>query len=108
MKNKTVTMRSGQIEFLKVNTEGWEWRDAYQWLLGLNWPQFAAFVGAVYIALNLLFAALYTIGGDCVAGMRTGSFLDAFFSVCRPWPPSGTGRCLRIISTATSSPPSKS
>jgi inward rectifier potassium channel len=74
-----VSVRSGQIEFLKLNTEKWQWRDAYQWLLGLTWPQFAAFVGAVYIALNLLFATLYTIGGNCVAGMRPGSFLDAFF-----------------------------
>lgn len=74
-----VSVRSGQIEFLKLNTERWEWRDAYQWLLGLTWPQFAAFVGAVYIALNLLFAALYTARDGCVAGMRPGSFLDAFF-----------------------------
>jgi len=74
-----VSVRSGQIEFVKLNIERWEWRDAYQWLLGLTWPQFAAFVGALYISLNLLFAALYTIGGDCVAGMPSGSFLDAFF-----------------------------
>ena len=74
-----VSIRSGQIEFLKLNTDRWEWRDAYQWLLGLTWTQFAGFVGAVYLSLNLLFAALYTIGGNCVAGMRPGSFLDAFF-----------------------------
>jgi inward rectifier potassium channel len=77
--HKPISVRSGQIEFLKVNTEGWEWRDAYQWLLGLSWPQFAAFVAGIYIALNLLFAALYILGGDCVAGMARGSFSDAFF-----------------------------
>src|SRR5438105_11026675 len=75
----SVSVRSGQIEFVKLNTEKWRWRDAYQWLLGLTWPQFAAFVATVYISLNLLFAALYTIGDNCVAGMRPGSFLDAFF-----------------------------
>jgi len=64
---------------LKLNIEKWGPRDAYQWLLGLSWPQFAAFVAAIYISLNLLFAALYTIGSDCIAGMRPGSFLDAFF-----------------------------
>jgi inward rectifier potassium channel len=78
-KRAPISVRSGQIEFLKLNTDKWQWRDAYQWLLGLTWPRFAAFVGAVYIALNLLFATLYTLGGDCVAGMRPGSFLDAFF-----------------------------
>ncbi len=76
--HKPISLRSGQIEFLKVNTE-WEWRDMYQWLLGLSWPQFAAFVAGIYIALNLVFAALYTLGGDCVAGMTRGSFSDAFF-----------------------------
>ena len=74
-----ISVRSGQLEFLKLNIEKWGPRDAYQWLLGLTWPQFAAFVAAIYISLNLLFAALYTIGSDCIAGMRPGSFLDAFF-----------------------------
>ena len=38
-----VSVRSGQIEFLKLNTEKWRWRDAYQWLLGLNWLLLAMF-----------------------------------------------------------------
>lgn len=78
-KRAPVSIRSGPIEFVKLNTEKWQWRDAYQWLLGLTWPQFAAFVGAVYIALNLLFAALYQLDPKSVTGMRAGSFLDAFF-----------------------------
>ena len=35
--------------------------------------------GRVYIGIDLLFAALYSLGGDCVAGMTPGSFLEAFF-----------------------------
>ena len=70
---KPVTLRSGQVEFVKVNTERIDWRDAYQSLLGLTWPQFAAFVAAVYIVLNLIFAALYVLGGDSIAGIRSGS-----------------------------------
>jgi inward rectifier potassium channel len=77
--HKPISVRAGQIEFLKVNTERWEWRDAYQWLLGLTWPQFTAFVASIYIALNLVFATLYAIGGNCIAGMARRSFLDAFF-----------------------------
>ena len=76
---KSISVRAGQVEFVKVNTGSIEWRDAYQWLLGLTWPQFAAFVAAVYIVLNLVFAALYVIGGDSIAGMIRGSFLDSFF-----------------------------
>src|SRR4029434_1040110 len=74
-----VSIRSGQVEFVKVNTDAWKWRDFYRWLLGLRWPQFAAFVAAVYVALNLLFAVLYSLGRDSIAGLTYHSFLDCFF-----------------------------
>ena len=76
---KPVSVRAGQTEFLKVNTEAWEWRDLYHRILALNWPRFAALILGGYTAINLVFAALYSIGGDCIAGMTRGSFLDAFF-----------------------------
>jgi inward rectifier potassium channel len=76
---KPVSVRAGQVEFVKVNTEGIDWRDAYQWLLGLRWPQFAVFVAVVYISLNLVFALLYLIGRNSIAGIAPGSFSDAFF-----------------------------
>jgi inward rectifier potassium channel len=76
---RPVSVRSGQIEFLKVNTEKFDWRDAYQWMLGLSWPQFAAFVAGIYVALNFLFATLYVLGGDSIAGMVPGSFVESFF-----------------------------
>src|SRR6202030_4053402 len=76
---KPVSVRSGQVEFLKVNAGRVEWRDAYQWLLGLTWPQFAAFVATVYVLLNLIFAAFFMIGRNSIAGLRPGSFLDSFF-----------------------------
>jgi inward rectifier potassium channel len=76
---KPVSVRAGQIEFLKVNTQRFDWRDAYQWLLGLRWTQFAAFVAAVYITLNLVFAALYLFDKNSIAGMTPGSFVDSFF-----------------------------
>jgi len=78
-KPNPVSVRAGQVEFLKVNTERWDWRDVYQWLLALNWPRFAVFIVSVYVVINFLFAALYTLGGNCVAGMTPGSFLEAFF-----------------------------
>ncbi len=74
-----VSIRSGQVEFVKVNTDAWKWRDVYRWLLGLSWPQFAAFVGSVYVGLNLLFAALYSLGHNSIAGTTTHGFLDCFF-----------------------------
>ena len=78
-KSKPVSLRSGQVEFVKVNTERFDWRDAYQWMLGLKWPQFAGFVAILYVALNLFFAALYTLGQNSIAGTNGGAFLDSFF-----------------------------
>ena len=73
-------MRSGQVEFVKVNTDAWRWRDVYRWLLALRWPQFAALVGALYIALNLLFATLYAVDAKSIAGTTGGQwFYDCFF-----------------------------
>jgi inward rectifier potassium channel len=75
---RTISTRAGQLEFLKINA-GKEWRDIYQWVLSLTWSRFAALIAGVYIGINLLFAVLYSLGGDCVAGMTPGSFLEAFF-----------------------------
>src|SRR5205814_3918066 len=74
-----VSVRSGQVEFLKIKLEKSEWRDAYQWLLALSWPEFAALISAIYIVINLIFATIYALGGECIAGMTTGSYLEAFF-----------------------------
>ena len=79
-RSREVSLRSGQVEFVKVNTDAWQWRDIYRWLLGLNWPQFAGFVGAVYVGLNLFFAVLYSVDPNSVAGRTSTSwFLDCFF-----------------------------
>jgi len=75
-----VSIRAGQVEFVNVNTDAWRWRDVYRWLLGLNWPRFAAFVATLYIGLNLLFAALYSLQQDSIAGSTGGHwFFDCFF-----------------------------
>jgi inward rectifier potassium channel len=74
-----VAVRSGQVEFVKVNTDAWRWRDVYRWLLSLSWPQFALFVGTLYVGLNLLFAALYSLVPNSIAGTTTRWFLDCFF-----------------------------
>src|SRR4051812_2212774 len=75
-----VSVRSGQVEFVKVNTDAWRWRDVYRWLLSLRWPQFAAFAATLYVTLNLLFAALYSLEPNSIAGSTGGHwFFDCFF-----------------------------
>ena len=78
-RSREVSIRSGQVEFVKVNTDKGQLRDVYRWMLGLSWPQFALFVGCVYIGLNLLFATLYSLAPNSIAGTGANWFLDCFF-----------------------------
>src|SRR5438477_10741755 len=79
---RPVSVRSGQVEFLKLNLEKREWRDTYQRLLALTWPEFAALIAGVYIVINLIFAEFYALGGESIAGLTPGSYCEAFlFSV---------------------------
>ena len=74
-----ISIRSGQIEFLRSNSSPWEVRDLYRSVLALSWPRFGLVALGVYVGLNLLFATLYLLGGQCVAEMPPGSFSSAFF-----------------------------
>src|SRR5438045_8851659 len=75
-----VSRRAGQVEFVKVGTDAWRWRDVYRWLLGLRWPQFATCVASLYVGLNVLFAALYSLQQNSIAGSTGGHwFFDYFF-----------------------------
>src|ERR1051326_6398690 len=75
-----VSIRAGQVEFVKVGTDKWRWRDVYRWMLSLRWPQFAAFVAGVYVTLNLFFATLFSLQQNSIAGSTGGHwFFDCFF-----------------------------
>ncbi len=72
-------IRSGKVEFHRLNAARYDLRDAYRWLLTLEWRAFFAFVLVVYLAVNLFFATLYYLGNGCIAEMAPHSFDDAFF-----------------------------
>src|SRR5207253_11042378 len=75
-----VSIRAGQVEFVKVGTDAWRWRDVYRWLLGLRWPQFAGFVASRYVGLHLFFVTLYSVQQDSIAVSTGGHwFFDCFF-----------------------------
>lgn len=74
-----ISTQAGRTEFLKINAAVSGWRDSYHWVLSLSWPRFALFLVSSYIIINLLFAALYAFGGNCIADMTPGSFPQAFF-----------------------------
>ena len=53
--------------------------DFYLMLLVSSWPRLLALLVVVYLVTNGMFALGYVMGGDCLEGVRTGSFSDAFF-----------------------------
>lgn len=58
------------------------WRDLYHTLMALSWPRLIASVLGSYLALNLLFALVFTALPGSIANAEPGSFSDAFsFSV---------------------------
>jgi inward rectifier potassium channel len=75
--SRHIRVRSGQFEFVKLNAKEFDWRDAYHLILTLSWPGFTGLVFAVYLLINLVFAALYTLDPHGVA--EVSSFFDAFF-----------------------------
>jgi inward rectifier potassium channel len=76
---KSISVRAGRLEFVKLNAAKFRWRDSYHVILTLSWPAFAALVLAVYILINLVFAGLYCLDGRCIAELPPGSFYEAFF-----------------------------
>src|SRR5678815_43090 len=67
----------GDYEFHIVGGRPVGLRDLYHGLLRVPWWMAMATIGG-YLALNVLFAALYLMEGG-IAHARAGSFADAFF-----------------------------
>jgi len=76
---RTIKVQAGHREFIKLNARRFDWRDIYHLVLTLTWPQFAGMILGIYLCINLAFASLYLLGGNCVAELVPGSFTDHFF-----------------------------
>jgi inward rectifier potassium channel len=74
-----ITVQAGHREFIKLNARRFDWRDMYHLVLTLTWPQFAGMILGIYLLINLIFACLYLLGGNCIAELVPGSFTDHFF-----------------------------
>lgn len=74
-----VINRDGRLDIDENGAWFSYFRDPYHLMLTIPWFGFAVIVSAVYFLINLFFAFLYLLGGDCLTGASPGSFLDAFF-----------------------------
>jgi inward rectifier potassium channel len=71
-------IKDGQFDDTGLNWRNF-WRDPYHLMLMIPWSVYLTLITVGYIALNLLFAFIYWIGGDCIANAHQDSFLDMFF-----------------------------
>jgi inward rectifier potassium channel len=66
----------------RIITEGLEtnlWTDLYHNAMTVSWPVFFVWLAGIFVAFNLLFAAVYRLAAAPIANARPGSFLDLFF-----------------------------
>jgi inward rectifier potassium channel len=76
---RRISQKNGRFQVEGMGKWYRYWRDPYHLLLTLPWIGFVGIVAGGYLLLNLGFALLYLLGGDCLIGARLGSFEDAFF-----------------------------
>jgi len=55
------------------------WTDVYYDAMTASWSKFFGALAVAFVALNLVFAAVYELGGEPIANARPGSFSDLFF-----------------------------
>jgi inward rectifier potassium channel len=60
---KRLLNRDGTFNVRREGLEFWQSLSAYHYFLTISWPRFLTYVGAAYVFLNALFAALYVIAG---------------------------------------------
>jgi inward rectifier potassium channel len=79
LRQKSANIRLGKNAFRIKGISRYDLRDPYHMAVTQTWPQFLAVLLALYLAVNTLFAGLYTIVPGAVANARPGNFADAFF-----------------------------
>jgi inward rectifier potassium channel len=78
-REKSANIQAGQFSFRIKGISRFDLRDPYSVAVGQTWPQFLLALMGLYMAVNLIFATLYTLVPGAVANVRRGDFLDAFF-----------------------------
>jgi inward rectifier potassium channel len=82
IREKAARVRLGSYEFKKVGISRFDVRDPYHLAIALTWPGYLCALLALYLAVNLIFAALFWLVPGSVANAQPGSFADAlFFSI---------------------------
>ena len=82
LREKTAHVRLGSYQFKKKGVSRFDLRDPYRLAIALTWPQFLTTLLALYLAVTIVFAALFWLVPGSVANARPNSFADVvFFSI---------------------------
>jgi inward rectifier potassium channel len=76
---KAARLKVGSYEFETKGIWRFDLRDPYHLAVALSWPQFFLALLGLFIAVNLVFAALFWLAPGSVDHARPGSFGDVFF-----------------------------
>jgi inward rectifier potassium channel len=76
---RPIPIVQGDLGISKIGASRFDISDPYHLAVSLSWPAFAAVLLASWLAINLIFAALYAASPGDLANARPGSFSDAFF-----------------------------
>lgn len=68
------------------------WRDLYYHALRLGWPGFLLWAAAIFLIVNVIFAALYSVQPSGISDITPGSFSQAFFFSVQTLATIGYGR----------------
>jgi inward rectifier potassium channel len=71
--------QDGKFEIPNMGAWYTYWRDPYHLFLTIPWTGFVGIIVLAYLLINSVFAVLYLLGGNCLAGARPGYFADYFF-----------------------------
>lgn len=72
--------RRDPADIVKIGGKQGRFDDLYHLLMVASWSRLLLTIAGVYLSINVIFGALFLLGGDdAITGARPGSFLDAFF-----------------------------
>ena len=78
-RNKPIPILRGDFQLMKMGASRFDLTDPYHLAVSLSWPAFTVTLLALWLAINLFFAAIYTLRPGDIANAQPGSFSDAFF-----------------------------
>jgi inward rectifier potassium channel len=78
-KDKAQKIRVADREFLARGLQPTFFGDLFHQSMRISWPLFFAGFAVYFLTMNLLFATLFHLGGDCIVNARPDSFVDKFF-----------------------------